>query len=126
MRKFGLLLAPLFLAACAQTLSERKEEGMMPMTSQEISAYFSEERTGTFTNPDGTTGKLVYSPDGTSYVKVGSNYETTGNWRVGDDKFCAEWEDREEMCFTMVQVGPDKFEVYNADGTLRSVLNYGG
>ena len=79
----------------------------------------------------GVEGFTTYFPDGlyitTMKLKDGALVHNLGSYRIAGDKWCQKPRmpaDSKESCFSNYRTGENKYQTWNADGTLAADWNF--
>jgi hypothetical protein len=116
----------LVLAGCQAPMNHSVEAQQPRMAGDEIKAYFSQDRDGSFVASQGRSGKIVYNADGSASARPSGASSVPGRWSIEDNTFCTTWEDRPaKECFPMIRTGENEITVLNSDGSYRSTLQFG-
>jgi hypothetical protein len=76
------------------------------------------------TAPSGWTGVITFAPDMT-LTSAGNDGTDSGTYRFAEGGYCSTWQrfrDGEEACFTAVDLGESRYQLYTLDGQLDDLL----
>lgn len=90
------------------------------LTPAEIQANFFNGKPFTASTPSNIKFTMMFNPDGkVTREPVGkSGVKGEGTWKLSKDGFCTTWKGSKANCFTLVNVGDNKWSVVKGAATV--------
>lgn len=114
-----LALALVFaLAACAASEKALLDQGLKPLTAEQVKALFATPRTMDWQG-SGRQGTSKIEPDGTVSVQTGPDFHDTGRFRIVEGGWCSTYQrirQGREACFRVYQTGPNTYRTVTEQG----------
>lgn len=113
------------LGGCVTAMQKKLDLGITPMGNQELknlfsthfeSSYYSAKRNNTIT--------LQYYPDGTQKL-ISPTFTDEGTYTIRGGEQCSKWKkirNGAEKCTTWFDIGDNKYETYDRDGSMNGTL----
>ncbi|MFN3987793.1 MAG: hypothetical protein ACK4KV_20060 [Rhodocyclaceae bacterium] len=125
-----VLLAASCVAAlatgCATPEKKLQEQGLAPLTAEQIVQQHSYDRTSTFSSTTGSSGQATFTADGRIMVTWADGSDE-GTWRIKGDQMCMTFKvirGGAERCNKIYQTADNEYVQILDNGTIASTYSF--
>lgn len=115
----------LALGGCVTAKQKKLDLGITPMNDQELKSIFSKPIDASYySSKRNNTISLQYSPDGSQKL-ISPQITDEGTYTIKNGEQCSKWQvirKGAEKCTTWFDIGDNKYETYNRDGSKNGTL----